>query len=96
MPLRLDIARPDFGERFADLLAMQREVSEDVDNAVRDIIADVRARGDAALIDYSQRFDRVDLKKLGIAVAADEIARAEADCEPEVLAALDFAHARIR
>jgi histidinol dehydrogenase len=96
MPLRLDIARPDFGERFADLLAMKREVSEDVDNAVRDIIADVRARGDAALIDYSQRFDRVDLKKLGIAVAADEIARAEADCEPEVLAALDFAHARIR
>jgi histidinol dehydrogenase len=96
MPLRLDTAMPDFGGHFADLLAMKREVSEDVDTAVRDIIAAVRARGDAALIDYSQRLDRVDLRKLGIAVAADELARAEANCDGDVLAALDLAHARIR
>jgi histidinol dehydrogenase len=96
MPLRLDTAMPDFGERFADLLAMKREVSEDGDAAVRDIIAAVRARGDAALLDYSQRFDRVDLRKLGIAVAADELARAEANCDGDVWAALDLSHARIR
>jgi histidinol dehydrogenase len=96
MPLRLDTATPDFGERFSDLLAMKREVSEDVDAVVGDIIADVRSRGDAALVDYSQQFDRVDLQKLGLAVAADELARAEAECDAEVLAALDLAHARIR
>jgi histidinol dehydrogenase len=96
MPLRLDTAMPDFGERFADLLAMKREVSEDVDAVARDIIADVRSRGDAALIDYSRRFDRVDLSKLGLAIAADELARAEAECDREVLAALDLAHSRIR
>jgi histidinol dehydrogenase len=96
MPLRLDMARPDFGERFADLLAMKREISEDVDNAVREIIANVRSRGDAALIDYSQRFDRVNLATLGIAVAAGEIARAESECDAQVLAAFDLAHARIR
>jgi histidinol dehydrogenase len=96
MPVRLDTARPDFGERFADLLAMKREASEDVDAAVRDIIADVRARGDAGLFEYSQRFDRVDLTKVGLAVAPDAIARAEANCPKQVLAALDLAHARIR
>ena len=96
MPLRLDGAMPDFGERFAELLATKREVSEDVDAVARDIIADVRARGDAALIDYSQRFDRVDLAKAGIAVPPDEIARAEAKCDREILGALDLAHARIR
>jgi histidinol dehydrogenase len=96
MPLRLDTAMPDFEERFADLLAMKREVSEDVDAVVRDIIADVRSRGDAALLEYSLRFDRVDLRKLGIALAADELARAEAECDHEVLGALDLAHARIR
>jgi histidinol dehydrogenase len=96
MPLRLDTATPDFGEGFSDLLATKREVSDDVDAVVRDIIADVRSRGDAALIDYSRQFDRVDLQKLGLAVAADDLARAEAECDAEVLAALDLAHARIR
>jgi histidinol dehydrogenase len=96
MPLRLVTAMPDFEERFANLLAMKREVSEDVDAVVRDIIADVRSRGDAALVDYSQRFDRVDLKERGIAIAPDELARAEARCEAQVLDALDLAHRRIR
>jgi histidinol dehydrogenase len=96
MPLRLDTAMADFGGRFAELLAMKREVSEDVDAAVGDIIADVGARGDAALFEYSQRFDRVDLAKIGLAVPADAIARAEANCAKQVLAALDLAHARVR
>jgi histidinol dehydrogenase len=96
MPLRLDRAMPDFGERFAALLATKREGAEDIDEVARDIIADVRRRGDAALIEYSRRFDRADLTKLGLAVTAEEIARAESECDAQVLAALYLAHARIR
>jgi histidinol dehydrogenase len=96
MPIRLATADSDFAARFAALLAMKREASEDVDRAVAAIIEDVRARGDAALIDYSRRFDRVDLAALGVAVSAQEIAAARAACAPEALAALDLAATRIR
>ena len=68
MPLRLDTRSPDFGASFDALLAMKREVAGDVDQAVQAIIADVVAHGDAALIGYSRKFDRVDLEKLGLRV----------------------------
>ncbi len=74
---------------------MKREVSEEVDAAVRDIIADVVARGDAALIDYSRRFDRVDLAATGLRVSDAEIEAATAACEPRALEALRLAHSRI-
>ena len=48
-------SEPDFESRFSAFLATKREVSEDVDRAVADIIHRVRTEGDAALIDYSQR-----------------------------------------
>ena len=95
MTLRLDASAPDFEQRFIDLLGMKRESSHDVDTTVRDIIADVVARGDAALIDYSKRFDRIDLAATGIAVSAAEVAAAEAKCSKEQLAALDLAYERI-
>ncbi len=95
MAVRLDQSDPDFETRFAAFLTTKREVSEDVDNAVREIIARVRAEGDAALIDYSRRFDRVDLSKPGITVRADEIEAAEAACDPRTLEALRHAHERI-
>ncbi len=95
MPLRLDAAAPDFEQRFVALLAMKRESSSDVDNTVREIIADVIARGDDALIDYSKRFDRIDLAQTGIAVSAQEIAAAEAKCSAAQRAALDLALERI-
>ena len=96
MPIRLDAAAADFPDRFAALLAMKREVSEDVDRAVAAIIDAVRAEGDAALIDFSKRFDRVDLGALGIRVGADEIDAARAACTPQALAALELAAGRIR
>ncbi|RFB79687.1 histidinol dehydrogenase [Methylovirgula sp. 4M-Z18] len=95
MPLRLDTRQKDFAERFADLLAMKREVSEDVDTAARDIIARVMDEGDAALIDYSQRFDHVDLQRLGLAVSAAELDAAVAQCDAKALAALELAKSRI-
>ena len=60
MPIFLDSSDADFEARFSALLNMKREDSPDVDEAVAAIIADVRARGDAAVIDLTERFDRVD------------------------------------
>ena len=95
MPMRLKTTDADFAARFADLLAMKREVSEDVDAAARDIIADVQARGDAALIDLSRRFDRVDLEALGLRVGEAEVEAAVARAPAEAVAALKLAHERI-
>ena len=95
MPLRLDTRSPDFWASFNALLAMKREVAEDVDQAVQAIIADVVAHGDAALIGYSKKFDRVDLETLGLRVGGADIDTAFARCPPEALDALRFAHARI-
>ena len=96
MPLRLDSRSPDFAAAFDGLLATKREVSEDVDAAVRAIIRSVRDDGDAALIRCSERFDRVDLGRVGLRVAPEEIAAAVRAARPEELAALRLAHERIR
>jgi histidinol dehydrogenase len=95
MPLRLDSESPDFESRFKALLATKREVSEDVDATVRDILREVRADGDAALLRLSLRFDRVDLGTLGLRVTPAEIEAAKTACRPEDLAALRLAHERI-
>lgn len=84
-----------FETAFAAFLADKREVSADVDTAVRDIIAAVRTRGDAALIELSAKFDNVDLARLGIAIGAAEVKAAVASCSRETLDALAFARDRI-
>jgi histidinol dehydrogenase len=95
MPLHLNTADADFERAFAAFLAAKRETAEDVDAAVRSIIADVRKRGDAALIELTQRFDAVDLAKVGIRVSASEIAAAVAASDKVTLAALELARGRI-
>ncbi|ESX83610.1 MULTISPECIES: histidinol dehydrogenase [unclassified Mesorhizobium] len=85
-----------FEQRFAAFLTTKREVSEDVDTAVRAIIARVRAEGDAALVDYTLKFDKADLNSLGIAVSKDDIAQAYKDADPQTVEALKFARDRIR
>jgi histidinol dehydrogenase len=95
MPLKLDSRATNFDKAFKSLLAMKREAAEDVDQAVQKIIADVVARGDAALVDYSLKFDRIDLSVHGLSVSAADIASAKAATAPEALAALTFAHRRI-
>ena len=95
MVLRLNKTDTDFDSDFARLLNMKREQDEDVNHAVNDIINDVRERGDAALCDYTQRFDRNDMTSDMLRVSADEIDRAEAECEQETLQALDVASKRI-
>jgi histidinol dehydrogenase len=74
---------------------MKREVSEEVDAIAAGIIAEVRALGDAALIDYTQRFDHLALTPETLRVSEAEIAAALAACPPAALEALRFAAARI-
>jgi histidinol dehydrogenase len=96
MAITLAQSDTDFEQRFAAFLLTKREVSADVEAAVRAIIARVRAEGDAALIDYSSRFDRADLKSVGIAVSKAEIAAAYDGADAQTIKALEFARDRIR
>ncbi|MGO4871186.1 MAG: histidinol dehydrogenase [Roseiarcus sp.] len=95
MAITLDMGAADFEPRFRALLEAKRESAVDVDAAVAAIIADVRARGDAALAEYSLRFDRVDLSRSGFRIGPQEIDAAVAACDPEALKALEFAHERV-
>jgi histidinol dehydrogenase len=95
MPLDLSTADADFEPAFAAFLSSKREISEDVEAAVRTIVADVRGRGDAALVELTRRFDRLDLAAVGIRVSTAEIDAAVASSDKEALAALELARARI-
>jgi histidinol dehydrogenase len=95
MPVRLSSRDPGFAASFASLLGAKRETDADVNDAVSAIIADVRARGDAALLDYTTRWDRQTLTAATLQITADETAEAISRCEPATLAALRLAAERI-
>jgi histidinol dehydrogenase len=96
MPVFLNTADPGFEAAFQTLLGQKREEAEDVDQAVAVIIADVRARGDQAVIDLTQRFDRLALTPETLAFSQAEIDAEIARVSAEDRAALDLAAARIR
>ena len=96
MPVRLSTSDPDFEARFRALLSSKREDAADVGDAVAAILADVRARGDAALIELTARFDRLDLSADGLRVSDAEIDAAVAAVPAAERAALDLAAERIR
>jgi histidinol dehydrogenase len=95
MPFRLASQASDFETAFETLLSLKREVSADVEAVVKDIIADVRARGDGALIELTERFDGLKLDAGSLRVSPEEIAAARAQVRPEALAALELAHERV-
>ena len=95
MVLWLESSAANFESRFTEFLDAKRESAEDVDADVAAIIARVRKEGDAALIDLTLRFDRLDLRDTGIRVRPEEIAAACAAVPPATIAALTLAHARI-
>src|SRR5947207_1745783 len=95
MPIRLDHRAPDFAERFQKFLATKREAAGDVEEVVRAIIADVAEGGDAALVELSRKYDRVDLAVAGLKVTAQEIETAYAACDRRALDALALARERI-
>jgi histidinol dehydrogenase len=95
MPVRLDRSSADFDEQFAKFLAAKREVSADVEAAARAIVQDVAARGDAALIEATRKYDRLELAASGLRVTPGEIDAAVKACEGATLNALKFARDRI-
>lgn len=95
MALRLSDREAGFEKRFAALLATKREQAPDVEQVVRDIVAAVRERGDAALFDYTLKFDRADLAALGLSVSPGDIRAAYSRADPGAVDALRFAHGRI-
>jgi len=96
MALRLDSRAADFARRFDALVEAGRGIDDDVDAVVAEILAQVRARGDAALIDYSARFDRLTFGHASdMRVGVEEIASARRRCGNEAIAALELAARRI-
>jgi histidinol dehydrogenase len=92
---RLSTADPDFAPAFEALLAQARETTEQVDQAVAAIVADVRARGDAALCEYTTQFDRLPMTPERLRITPAEIDAAVASIPAELANALDLAARRI-
>src|SRR5207249_298055 len=95
MPHTLSTRDPGFEAAFGALLAAKRESASDVDDAVAAIIDAVAARGDAALIDFTNRFDRARLTPERLRLSPDEITAGAALAPPETVAALRLAAERI-
>jgi histidinol dehydrogenase len=95
VPLRLDAAAPGFDRDFAAFLGRNRDADENVDRVVADIIADVRARGDAAVVDYTRKFDRVETDATGLRLGDAERRAAAAKVPGAQREALEFAAKRI-
>jgi histidinol dehydrogenase len=95
MPLRLRSDDPGFESAFAALLGDQLESSTEVDAVVAGIIADVRARGDTAICELTEKFEGIALKPQSIRLSAQEIADAAETTPPKVRAALETARDRI-
>ncbi|WP_187430448.1 Histidinol dehydrogenase [Roseobacter fucihabitans] len=96
MPVFLNARDAGFEEAFQTLLSAKREDSPDVDATVAQIIADVRARGDAAVIDLTQKFDRLSLTPATLRISEDDINAAAAQVPQQEHAALALAADRIR
>jgi len=95
VPLRLDASAPGFDKEFSAFLARNRDTDENVDKVVADIIADVRARGDAAVVDYTRKFDRVDTDAAGLRIPDADRRAAAVQVPAAQREALEFAAKRI-
>jgi histidinol dehydrogenase len=95
MPVKLDQRDKGFEAAFTAFLGTKREVSEDVDKIVRDIIANVRKDGDKALIGYTKQFDRLDLTPQTLRVTPQEIQAAYGLASKVTIEALKFARDRV-
>ena len=90
MPVKFTTQDADFETRFDALLNSKREMDEDVDQIVSDIIKDVRKRGDQAVVEYTNKFDRMEMTADSMRISPEDLAAAVDQCEPHVIEALKF------
>lgn len=95
MVARLNNQDSDFEQQFQTLLSAKRENAADVNEAVSDIIKNVRSNGDDALYELTERFDHLDLKDKGLAITSDELGAAIKEVPAETMQALELAAKRI-
>ena len=95
MTTRLNAGDPGFESDLQTVLLAKRGKESDVDAAVAAILADVRERGDQAVIEATEKFDRLSLTPETLRISDDEIGRAASECDAETLTALDLAAQRI-
>ena len=93
---RFSFSAPDFQAAFKAFLDERRGSPADVDAAARDVLEAVKTHGIEAVLDFSRKFDKVELTAETIRVTADEIGQGWADTPAEVREAIAFAAARIR
>jgi histidinol dehydrogenase len=94
-PKRLDASAPGFEREFSAFLGRNRDTDENVDRIAADIVADVRARGDAAVVEYTRKFDKVDTDAAGLRLSDAERQAAVAKVPAAQREALAFAAQRI-
>ncbi len=95
MVARLNNQDNEFEQQFQTLLNAKRESAADVNEAVSEIIKNVRSNGDEALYELTERFDKQDLRASGLAITNEEIEAAIKDVAPETMKALELAAERI-
>ena len=95
MPRRLDTREASFEAAFSALIEIRQETQAEVESAVAEILAEVKARGDEAVVAYTERFDRLRLEAASMRVAPGEIELALEAFAPETLSALNLAAGRI-
>ena len=96
-PLRLSTSQPDFEQQFAQRLHWSAEQDEAIEQRVKDILADVRTRGDAAVLEYTARFDGLKAARMAdLQLSADELQAAFDGLPLDQREALTQAAARIR
>ena len=93
---RFIFSDPGFEAAFAAFLDERRETPEEVDAAVRDVLAVVKREGLDAVLRFGRQFDRANVDESTIRVSADEIEEGAGPCSPQVREAIAFAAARIR
>jgi len=93
---RFDAGAPGFAEAFGKFLSLRRaQGSEDVYTSAAAIVRDVRARGGAAVADYTQKFDRMAVDATTLQSDKIDLHKLASACPKDVREALDFAAGRI-
>ncbi|MDG2320824.1 MAG: histidinol dehydrogenase [Rhodospirillaceae bacterium] len=96
MPQWLKTSGPDFETAFSALLSKCREEKGDVDGVVAGILAAVKEAGDAAVIGYTDKFDRLKLSPENLRFSDEEISQARAACDPALVKIMEEAVSRVR